>query len=836
MSEQRIAPLAALGEEFHGLGEPRGSRPALTRRTLVIALLLLLLLGGVAAATLVVGRGAPLPAANPRDLESNGIPLPGTARLAGLDAPDPDAAEPPWDIRLSRTSAGETCTAVGQVVQGQFGIVGLDRVFRALPLGGVDACGVAAPHGPLLAGVRLFVGRTPRQVRTVVDGVAGPHARSVTVYGPGGARALRLGPDGSFITVYEGYVEELRPRLVVVDRSGRSETLAFAQSSSLEVGDPEGRSPWRVFDSADLEAGALPDENCAQASEDLGRSDPSRFEAPLTPTVCGRLGTQPLFVLMRRFVPGSGEHTGFPWGNSPARTLVYGGADPRVLALVLGGAGAPRRIVIDREGGGFLAVLDGHVDPRALTLTAVLRDGRTVSYTRSTQLYGERPNRPLAEPPVPPFREPVPAASAFPQPELPIAASIREAVHVKDPAGGPEWVLRSWLGRPDPRASYGTRNPGEMVCEQVGVSEHGSIVRPPPAAPVTLSPGPEEGEGDGGCNEGAWLDTHPPVGAAISFVGDPYEYAPVPLRTVVSCMLGKGATEPVLFGAGAPRRLTRDPHGAFLAVLPGRYWDANLRIEATVHGKHITGFPLDSFNGASALKVPQARAPDPNGGAPWGYGVSGNSSAEGQIIDGRLAAIDPEHGTLQAGPESWGGGGPQGLLGPKLPPVQLEAQSEPEPRLLRGAAGALSPPQVERRTLPGRTIITGRAQPDVVSVTLITPRDVRTLRPSGPAHALIAVYDGQFFSGGITAEVQLRDGRTVSEEVSNGPGGEPVPPKEQSLARQLATTRKELSGWRAPPKGNARLTEGYVLLRGSLRAIEGRIAFVHEHPGVLPEG
>ena len=69
----------------------------------------------------------------------------------------------------------------------------------------------------MLAGVRVFVGRTPSQVRTVVDGVAGTGTRSVIVYGPGGPRRLPLGPDGSFITVYAGYVEEVRPRLLIVD-------------------------------------------------------------------------------------------------------------------------------------------------------------------------------------------------------------------------------------------------------------------------------------------------------------------------------------------------------------------------------------------------------------------------------------------------------------------------------------------------------------------------------------------------------------------------------------------------------------------------------------------
>ena len=317
MTERPLAVLDALGGEFRRLGEPPRSRAGFTRRALLIAVVLALLLAGVAAGAILITQGAPLPAPNAKDLRSSGVPLPATVRLARLDALDPNPAEPPWDIRLSHTRAGETCTAVGQVLGARFGVVGLDHVFRALPLGGVDACGVDAPGGPVLAGARVFVGDSPQDARTVVNGVAGSGARSVTVYGPGGARALPLGPQGSFITVYRGYVEEVHPRVVVITRNGRSHTIAFAPSSAFEVADPQGGSPWEVSGDADLEAGAYPDENCAQASQEFGRTNPSRVDASLTPEVCGRLGHQPLFVLMRRFVPGSGERSGFPWGNNP---------------------------------------------------------------------------------------------------------------------------------------------------------------------------------------------------------------------------------------------------------------------------------------------------------------------------------------------------------------------------------------------------------------------------------------------------------------------------------------------------------------------------------------
>jgi hypothetical protein len=166
-----------------------------------VCIALLILAAAATAAVLLIQQGSPLPAPHAQDLRASGIPLPGSARLAGLDAPDPESSTPPWDLRLSRTSTGETCTAVGQVFQGRFGILGLDHVFRALPLGSVDSCGTDGDDGPALVGAKDFVGSTPKEARTVLSGVAGSGARSVTAYGSGAPRHLSLGPEGSFITV-----------------------------------------------------------------------------------------------------------------------------------------------------------------------------------------------------------------------------------------------------------------------------------------------------------------------------------------------------------------------------------------------------------------------------------------------------------------------------------------------------------------------------------------------------------------------------------------------------------------------------------------------------------
>ncbi|MHB8532094.1 MAG: hypothetical protein ACYDC2_05185, partial [Solirubrobacteraceae bacterium] len=832
--------------------EPPRPRLGVTPRTVLIALALTVLLAGAATAAILITQGAPLPAPNARDLQSSGVPLPATARLAGLDAPDPQPGSPPWDIRLSRTAAGETCTAVGQVLNGQFGIVGLDHVFRALPLGGVDACGVPARGGPVLAGARVFLGVGTAEARTVVNGVTGPGAASVTVYGPDGARRLVLGQDGSFLTVYAGYAEEVRPRIVIAMRDGHTRTVALAQSLAYEVTDPSGEYAWRVNGGPATGARSFPDENCAQAGELVGRNNPSQIDSSLTPVVCGRLGKLPLFALFRRFVPGSGEHTGFPWGNGPPRTLVYGAAAPRVAKLTLTGAGAPQQLTIDPHGGVFLAVLDGHVDPRGLALRAQLRDGTRTTYRRGGRLYEEQGNRPLAEAPVPAYREPLPARVAEPpQSEFPVASTIRETIRAADPAGGPEWVLRSWRGRRNPHASFGPGyRPNTFFCFQIGVLEGGKLLEPgAKGLRRPLIAGPERGAGLGGCNDPASLLQRPPFAEAVGFVADPYAYSLQPLRTIVAGQLRPDARDAVLLGAGPPRAVHADANHAFMLVLPGRWWDAQVHISALIKGRRVGGSVQPGP--PAVLAVPQARAPDPNGGAPWGFTAVADASAYGQIVGGRLAGVEEPSGQVRAGADGFTSGG-----NPRLErgygPVRFDTQGGPEPESPFQPHQAPSPPQMQRRTLPGRTIITGIAEADVESVTIATPRDVRTLRPVGPSHVLIVVYDGQFFRGALTATVQLRDGRTITEHIQKGPGGaagEPPPAPSRAarlrsdeatlrgLAQQVRRAPHQHGGGRSagPPVPSQRtLQEGYVQLRAVVRAERARIAYERAHPGVLP--
>jgi hypothetical protein len=57
--------------------------------------------------------------------------------------------------------------------------------------------------------------------------------------------------------------------------------------------------------------------------------------------------------------------------------------------------------------------------------------------------------------------------------------------------------------------------------------------------------------------------------------------------------------------------------------------------------------------------------------------------------------------------------------------------------------------------------VSGAVPADVTSVTLRTPRDIRTVRP---VHGMfLAVYDGSFYGGEIVAAAHRRDGRTITQ-------------------------------------------------------------------------
>jgi len=262
-------------------------------------------------------------------------------------------------------------------------------------------------------------------------------------------------------------------------------------------------------------------------------------------------------------------------------------------------------------------------------------------------------------------------------------------------------------------------------------------------------------------------------------------------------------------------------------VLPGRYWDAWLHVAFTYHGRRVgmgaappSGFP----------RTPQARAPDPEESAPWGFAVASNGSTwMGNIVDGRLADVDPLTGEVVDGPVESGGAAL--LRAPNGGPVSFDVQQVGEQQGAARDATALTSAQVERRTLPGRTVVSGVASSEVESITLATPSDVRTLRPSGPRHVFIVVYDGIFYSGTATATILLRDGRTVTESPRGLFDLAENPPPRPSMRRMLQLLEDERARLDANP---ARPSRDLPSTERAIELVRRRIAYEQAHPGLLP--
>jgi hypothetical protein len=160
-----------------------------------------------------------------------------------------------------------------------------------------------------------------------------------------------------------------------------------------------------------------------------------------------------------------------------------------------------------------------------------------------------------------------------------------------------------------------------------------------------------------------------------------------------------------------------------------------------------------------------ARAPDPAGGL--AYGLGGVRSDRGgwcltqpqRVVGDRVGSVDFDLGTFAEAffpvTECSLPNDPLRERHPIGSVYSLGAGGGPE---VENAGAAARRARVERRTLPGTTIVAGTARADVRSITIATPRDVRTIVPTSPAHAFIAVYDGGFPTGRIVTTAHFADG------------------------------------------------------------------------------
>ncbi|HEY6760196.1 MAG TPA: hypothetical protein VI318_11935 [Baekduia sp.] len=753
-----------------GRGNPRSRSGGAAWRPVVIAVALLLLLAAIAvAATLVIGRGDPIPAppagAVPLELQ----PVAGTARLNGLDVADPDGG-PAWDVRTSRSRSGAVCVTVGQVLDGTLGIVGLDRRFRALPAGAADTCSVPQPTGATVAAAReLRGGGSGSAVHavTVVDGVVAPGVRSAVAYAGTERRALKIGPDGAFLAVFAGVPEQLRPRVALTGAGGRTTVLRFADTGEYLAQDPSGGTPWTIRAvTGDAPAGR----RCVVAQREAGPDSPPPLppggplptnvgSQPSVPIRCGLPGTA--FLDVRRFVPRfTTRSRGSSWDLHPARTITWGAApDARSVVTIAVAGGPARRVAVDPRSLGFLMVYDGQVDPAAVRVTV---DGRVIAPRGAGVVDGD--GRPVARLPIPPWRSVASAVAAIRLPGAfrAVASSVALPRTAADPTGGPRWALRAFTGRETSQRGKTTT----YRCFQIGLPGPGGALREPlvgggagRALALTFTDAAQ-------CTPTRASTAAPPAPVVRTSVRDPEAAEPHVARVVVAGQLGPGVRRATLTGLpGGPRRLKLGRGGTYLMVLGPEAAGRALRVRAG--GAAVVSKAANAFLAPAACRlVPGAYATiaDPDGAAPWVSGSSGTGARRcsfvGQLVDRRLAVVDQGDGTLRPGPYSYARGSRHlGQTGAAAH-VDLEVEGTDDPATPGLKPATVSRAQIARRTLPGRTFVSGYVSDDVVALTLRTPRDVRTIRPAGGT--FLAIYDGRFYGGEVVATARLRDGRTVT--------------------------------------------------------------------------
>jgi hypothetical protein len=169
--------------------------------------------------------------------------------------------------------------------------------------------------------------------------------------------------------------------------------------------------------------------------------------------------------------------------------------------------------------------------------------------------------------------------------------------------------------------------------------------------------------------------------------------------------------------------------------------------------------PYKGERSVAGTEFVAAQAPDPAGGTPWGFiGTRGTDGGlclnnPGFLVGTRLGHVQDILGVFfSTGLAFLSRCGREPTRGYPMPIDTLIAGGIPD-----DSAG-----RIERRVLSNRIVFWGRVYKDVVSVTIRTPRDVRTLVPSSRAHAILAVYDGRFPGGNVTATARLEDGREVT--------------------------------------------------------------------------
>lgn len=382
-----------------------------------------------------------------------------------------------------------------------------------------------------------------------------------------------------------------------------------------------------------------------------------------------------------------------------------------------------------------------------------------------------------------PAARPITTAAARPQPGGPSRIALRRtgpyalAARVADPAGGPPWAVRTFLAERSSTLRGKRLVVGRNRCFQLGRLYGGrfgwvddrSVFRPVTAgyrgAPIRCQSRLPDLHREPVVDGFHLLERHGDGRVGIA-------------NTVTWAVAGSAARRVDLrLPGGAQGRVTGPWKVAVAVQGPDR--DATtarlgVRYSAgpVVRATSSNGPPISFDRRAprrpdpDATPIVAARAPDPNGGLPFGLAAvrgtdGGWCMAQGadRIVGDRVGAIDFEQGRfVEAMIMASSCLPPQGVR--RDQPFMGGFGSAMEDRV-EGADPA--PGRIARRTLPGMQYFAGRVSADVRSLTFTSPRDVRTLAPSSPAHAYLVVYDGAFSAGTMRIDARHADGTTTKQ-------------------------------------------------------------------------
>lgn len=385
--------------------------------------------------------------------------------------------------------------------------------------------------------------------------------------------------------------------------------------------------------------------------------------------------------------------------------------------------------------------------------------------------HDDAPDRALSAPPVQPTR----VKPAREQPQEPgqiqlrvDAATMRLEARTPDDAGGPPWALRTFEAVRHARLQGRDRSFNTGLCVQLGRIYRGRFgwldargtfrpVTPGMAgAPVRCGSRRPDMKGK-------------PTVAFESLVTNPSRPGARVYRTVLWGMAGSAAESGVARLGGHRERLRLSRSGGFLVLgsADARDWNSRADFVYPSGKRGAAARTLDSVGPPGVVtELPArrphiaARAADPAGGLPWGVAAARSTSgdwcvsAAARVFGDRVGQLDGQLGTMtETSPARFDCSRTHGLLYRKRP-LDLRIGSG-------GDLGTELKPSGRnvRRTLSGRTTITGTALPDVRFITVETPRDVRTIEPTSRTRAFVLVYDGTFPTGKIVVTTTFKDGQ-----------------------------------------------------------------------------